>query len=74
MSFADVKKEVQSLSRTQRRELQKMLALMEQQDDPKWIAEMERRKTDMKAGKKISREAAMRLLGITDEEIAAART
>ena len=35
-----------------------------------WI---ERRKKEMKAGKKISREEAMRLLGITENDLAAAR-
>ncbi|MCX6980332.1 MAG: hypothetical protein NTV08_06215 [Verrucomicrobia bacterium] len=73
MSFAEVKKTIRTMPRSKRRELLSFLTSLEQSDDPKWLAEIERRKTEMKAGEKISREEAMRMLGITDGDLAAAR-
>jgi hypothetical protein len=73
MSFAEVKKTIRTMPRSKRRELLSFLTSLEQSDDPKWLAEIERRKTEMKAGEKISREEAMRILGITDGDLAAAR-
>ena len=73
MSFAEVKKTIRTMPRSKRRELLSFLTSLEQSDDPKWLAEIERRKTEMKAGEKISREEAMRMLGITDSDLAAAR-
>ncbi len=73
MSFTEVKKTIRTMPRSKRRELLRFLTSLEQSDDPKWLAEIERRKTEMKAGEKISREEAMRMLGITDGDLAAAR-
>ena len=73
MSFAEVKKTIRTMPRSKRRELLSFLTSLEQTDDPVWLAEIERRKKEMKAGKKISREEAMRMLGITDGDLAAAR-
>jgi hypothetical protein len=73
MSFAEVKETIRTMPRSKRRELLSFLTSLEQSDDPKWLAEIERRKTEMKAGEKISREEAMRMLGITDGDLAAAR-
>ena len=73
MSFAEVKKTIQTMPRAKRRELLTLLTSLEQADDPAWLAEIERRKRDMKDGKKISREQAMRMLGITESDLAAAR-
>ena len=73
MSFAEVKKTIQAMPRAKRRELLTLLTSLEQTDDPAWLAEMERRKKAMKSGKKISREQAMRMLGITESDLAAAR-
>ena len=73
MSFAEVKKTIQAMPRAKRRELLTLLTSLEQADDPTWLAEIERRKSDMKSGRKISREEAMRMLGITEGDLAAAR-
>ena len=73
MSFAEVKKTIRTMPQSKRRELLTFLATLDQTDDPSWLAEIERRKKEMKAGKKISREEAMRLLGITENDLAAAR-
>ena len=73
MSFAEVKKTIQTMPRAKRRELLTLLTSLEQTDDPAWLAEIERRKKDMKSGRKISRGEAMRMLGITEGDLAAAR-
>ena len=61
------------MSDSQRDKLMRLLLGVRSQNGDKWLAEMERRKRDMKAGKKISREEAMRMLGITEKDLAAAR-
>ena len=73
MSFAEVKKTIRTMPRSKRRELLTFLTTLDQTRDPAWLTEIERRKKEMKAGKKISREEAMRLLGITENALAAAR-
>ena len=73
MSFAEVKKTIRTMPRSKRRELLTFLTTLDQTGDPAWLTEIERRKKEMKAGKKISREEAMRLLGITENALAAAR-
>ena len=61
------------MPRAKRRELLTLLTSLERTDDPAWIAEIERRKKEMKSGKKISREEAMQMLGITESDLASAR-
>ncbi len=73
MSFADVKKTIRTMPRSKRRELLTLLTSLEKTEDPSWLAELERRKKEMKAGKKISREEAMRMLGISESDLASAR-
>jgi hypothetical protein len=73
MSFAELKKEVLRMNDSQREKLMRLLLGVRSQNSDKWFAEMERRKREMKAGKKISREEAMRMLGITEKDLAAAR-
>ena len=73
MSFAEVKRTIQTMPRAKRRELLTLLTSLERTDDPAWIAEIERRKKEMKSGKKISREEAMQMLGITESDLASAR-
>ena len=73
MSFAELKETIRTMPRPKRRELLTFLASLDQPDNSSWLAEIERRKKEMKAGKKISREEAMRLLGITENDLAAAR-
>ena len=73
MSFADVKKTIRTMPRSKRRELLTLLTSLEKTEDPSWFAELERRKKEMKAGKKISREEAMRMLGISESDLASAR-
>lgn len=73
MSFAEVKKTIRTMPRSKRRELLTLLTSLEKTEDPSWLAELERRKKEMKAGKKISREEAMRMLGISESDLASAR-
>ena len=73
MSFAQVKEEVLRMTDAQREKLMNLLLRSRSQRSNKWLAEIERRKKEMKAGKKISRDEAMRLLGITENDLAAAR-
>ena len=73
MSFAEVKKTIRTMPRSKRRELLTFLTALEKTDDPSWLAEIERRKSEMKSGKKISRAEAMQLLSITERDLAAAR-
>lgn len=73
MSFAEVKKTIRTMPRSKRRELLTLLTSLEKTEDPSWFAELERRKKEMKAGKKISREEAMRMLGISESDLASAR-
>lgn len=73
MSFAEVKRTIQTMPRSKRRELLTLITSLEQAEDPSWLAELERRKKEMKAGKKINREEAMHMLGITDADLAASR-
>ncbi len=73
MSFAEVKKTIRTMPRSKRRELLTFLTTLDQTDNPSRLAEIDRRKKEMKAGKKIGREEAMRLLGITESDLAAAR-
>ncbi len=73
MSIAEVKATIRKMPRTKRRALLSFITALDQTDDPAWLAEVERRKKETKAGKKISRGDAMRLLGITEHDLAAAR-
>ena len=73
MSFAEVKRTIQTMPRSKRRELLTLITSLEQTEEPSWLAELERRKKEMKSGKKISRDEAMRMLGITESDLAAAR-
>lgn len=69
MTFSELKDEVLRLSREEQEELLQLLLKAEENFDENWLAEMERRKRETKAGKKISREATMRLLGLIEKEI-----
>ena len=73
MSFAEVKEEVLRMTDAQREQLLKLLFRLHCQHSDKWLARAERRKRAMMAGKKISREEAMKLLSITEKDLAAAR-
>ena len=73
MSFAQVKEEVLRMTDAQREKLMNLLLRSRSRRSNKWRAEIERRKKEMKTGKKISRDEAMRLLGITENDLAAAR-
>ena len=69
MSFAELKETVRELPAKQRRELASLIDTIELASDPKWRAEMLRRKHEMAAGNKFSREEVMRLCGITEADI-----
>ena len=69
MSFAELKETVRELPAKKRRELASLIESIELARDPKWRAEMLRRKREMAAGKKVSREEVMRRCGITAEDL-----
>jgi hypothetical protein len=70
MSFVELTKEVLRLKKSDRRKLLRLLLAERATNDPRWAAEMRRRKKDMKAGRKVSRAQAMRLLGIVEFAVA----
>lgn len=73
MSFAEVQEQIRTMPRSKRRQLLSFLTNLEREESPEWQAEIERRKTEMKQGKKISRSEAMKLLGISENDVASAR-
>ncbi len=73
MSFAEVKEEIRTMPRVKRRQLLAILTTLEREEGSAWRAEIDRRKQEMKRGNKISREEAMKLLGITENDLGAAR-
>ncbi len=73
MSFAEIEKEVRTLPRSKRRQLIALLTTLEHENGAVWKTEIERRKQEMKRGNKISREDAMKLLGISENDLATTR-
>lgn len=61
------------MPRAKRRQLLTILTTLEHEEGSAWKAEIDRRKQEMQRGNKISREEAMKLLGITENDLSAAR-
>ena len=70
MSFAEMKEKVPALPREERLDLAHLLRHLELQDDPEYGAEMDRRMTEMDAGKKFTLEDLDRL---SNERLAQAK-
>jgi hypothetical protein len=60
MSFAELKEKVYTLSEEERLELQHLLLQIRLQNDPGYLAEMDRRMREMDAGKKVTQEEVER--------------
>lgn len=54
MSFAEIRDEVAKLSREERLNLEAYLMAMAQQDDPEYLAELDRRMERMDRGEKVT--------------------
>jgi hypothetical protein len=61
MSFAELKEKVYALSDEERRELEHVLLHIRLQNDPEYLAEMDRRMRAMDAGNKVSQEEVERM-------------
>ena len=69
MSFAELKKEVLRMSDTQRKKLMHLLLGVRSQHGDKWLAEMERRRRKAKRGESLTRAQVMKKHGISETEI-----
>jgi hypothetical protein len=65
MSIAQIKRELKGLSAKQRANVKSFLEQFPEPDTAAWLADMERRLDEMKAGKAISRTELQRRLGFT---------
>jgi hypothetical protein len=61
MSFAELKEQVRMLSAEQRLELAHLLAIINLENDPEFLKEMDRRLDEMAAGKKVTQEEVERI-------------
>jgi hypothetical protein len=61
MSFAELKQKVRTLTPEERLELASLLAIIDLENDPEFLKEMDRRLDEMAAGKKVTQEEVMRL-------------
>ena len=69
MSVAELKKKVRTLSSAELNELVSYIHCLAPKMDDAWKAEMFRRKDEMAAGKKFSREQVLKMVGIHESDL-----
>lgn len=69
MSVAELKKKVRTLSAAELNELVSYIHCLAPKMDDAWKAEMFRRKDEMAAGRKFSREQVLKMVGVRESDV-----